>query len=470
MALMDAIRPEMFFPTFVWNAEDGAVGGNDPGGEPADAGDAGAPAPEDGAVGGSDLSVDDMTPPDGMTIEEFKEVLNEDPEFADMVKKEQEQRKAPQGKKQPQPPDEGEEGPAANADTGEPDEGDGDTGGDAVFADDIIKGLKGEHLSALPEDAQTAIGEFYQEHEATREELGRTKQQLDAILEDPIVQHRKDLIAQGKGGLEYELPKMADEDKRAIQEQFDLDDGDMEKLDKLIYKHAERVARAHTYNQSMYANQKQQVEQRLSEGKNALMKLGELNPNLKLKETDLSKFFTTKNNRFVYNEDHPEIEQFKNGVGKIREWAINKKMNYADIADFVDRYGSEALYTAAAKDLKMPVAFNTEERDGEIVKRAKQAALKPFLKGSSAGLASRSGSSHSGQARQKTEAKERNGGYNIERLATDEKYYSEAIERGLSGKGAEEHMAKINALRAKGEAALRKRSGRRSGVKVELVE
>jgi hypothetical protein len=115
-----------------------------------------------------------------------------------------------------------------------------------------------------------------------------------------------------------------------------------------------------------------------------------------------------------------------------------------------EAFGDEAVYALAARKLGLPVAFNTEERDQKMLASALRKKLGSLIKNGSGELSPKGGSNLS---QTKTSAVIKFG-YDIERLASDTKYY----ERALTAKpGDPAHMSLIESLADEGEALLDKK-------------
>jgi hypothetical protein len=149
-----------------------------------------------------------------------------------------------------------------------------------------------------------------------------------------------------------------------------------------------------------------------------MLGLSQFDKGLAVKETDIAKFYKFENGKTVYNDRHPEIETFKNGIGRFIEWAcahgIDNRMAV--------KMGAKAFYAAAAADLDRPVAMNTTDRDKKIASDAVRKKLAPFLKGNSGGTLNVAGGN---AAQNRTAEPALVHGFNAEKLAEDPAYLRE---------------------------------------------
>jgi hypothetical protein len=327
---------------------------------------------------------------------------------------------------------------------------------DLAFADNVIEGLKGEDLGKLPDEAQEAIGKFYAKHEEVSKKLTETESRLNRLLEDPVAKMRAELLDSGKQ--EFPVRGMTQTEKTNLVSKFQSEVGltqeEAEQIMKVIDKGVDSVARdmAQDYanNHIVQSNNQRKAQETIKKGQEIIMSLSQYNSQLALNEKNISAFYVKgPDGKPVINEQHPEAGKFKEGLGKIVSWCAKLGLSYDRIVDM----GPKAIYAAAAASLDMPVALNTEKRDKKILADAKLAALKPFLKakpgeGKPLSTTKQSGSSE----RRSAEKTIVDGGYDLNRLASDPEYYESAISKKY---GDPEHKAKIDRMVEKGRASQR---------------
>lgn len=472
---------QQMIPMRFYNSPDGAAGGggtedppnhsDDDGGEDLGGEDLGGG--DDGGDSGSkddDPIVSEAAAEIGVSEEEMKEILRSDPEFAKNLKK---SKGEPEDKNKGGEDDHGSEddsGDGSSADSdkdkqkpeGADDNSSTDDGeSDSDFADNVIDGLKGSEFKKLSEDAQEAVAKFYEKAQSDSQKATETETRMQKLLEDPIIKFRAEAIEAGRAA-EVEVRGLSAEEKKGIVDkavsELGLDSDDGEKLLEIIGNGLEQVAKDMATDLSQKAILAQDAQRRVEEttkkGVEMILGLSKYNKALAVKETDIKKFYKPDGKGgFVYNEDHPEIETWKNGLGKIQTWAAQKGIGYDKALDL----GDKVFYAMAAAALDMPIALNTGERDKKIVSEARKKALAPFLKGSGPRTLATEGSTGVVD-RKKAAQTVTHGGFDVIRLVQDQAYYNKTIERRPND---EEWLEKVYAAAEKGRNILNKRKSQR---------
>jgi hypothetical protein len=332
--------------------------------------------------------------------------------------------------------------------------GEGTDSGVFEFADDVIKGLSGEDFAKLPEAAQDALATYYQEAESRIAEAEGVKARVDSLLSDPVIKSRADMLDSGRA--DVQVRGMTAAEKQAVAERIradmDLDDDEISQVMTIVGTGIENVAKqmAEDYAQQAItlADQSRREMEIAKQGNDLMLSLAQFNKSLAVKETDLSKFYSYANGQWALNEKHPEYAVFKDGLGKIMDWAQKNKIGYAQALQL----GPESFYGAAAVALKMPVAFNTEERDKKMVADARKAALKPFLKEGKSNTLNPQGTQ--GVVDSKAAERVMSHGMDAIRLVEDGAYYDEMIVKSFGNPGMADKIAEAASV---GRAAIEKR-------------
>lgn len=334
--------------------------------------------------------------------------------------------------------DNGDSGKAGKGDQGS--DGAGKAGSDSDFSDDIIPGLKGEHFKGVPEEAQLAIAEFYQEHSELKKLHTSIAERIEKAEKDPVIKFRMRQIEEGKSDIEYESPKLTKEEIAVLKSESGLTDEDIQKFDKAINGFVQARVRANTFNHLQREENQRKAEETISKGQSMLLDLGKLNKEIALPAG------TKIGDIIEKGEKHPLYEKWKNGIGKVYDWCIKKGLRYDNITE----WDPEELYAAAAKTCGFPAAINTQKRDQKMIGDARRKALAPFLKNKSdsdaASTLGAPGSKHGA-----TDNKVVKDGVDLRRLATDDAYLDKQIEKNPT---SEEHRKKIYALAEQGRALL----------------
>ena len=333
------------------------------------------------------------------------------------------------------------------------------------FADDVIKGIKGKEFEKLPDDVKVAIAEFYNESQAKAAKATEAETRINKLLEDPVVRARASAIEAGRAA-ELQVRGMTADEKQTVIGKINdylgiadkddrLSEGDAVEILSIIEKGIESIATDMAQDLSNRTVAVQDSQRRAQEsarkGNELLLSLSEFNAGLAVKEKDVTKFYRLKDGYWVYNEAHPEIGKFKEGIGKISEWAQSNGID----SDKAVKMGAKAFYAAAAAALDMPVVFNAKERDKKIAAAVKEKALAPFLKSAASKTLNTQGTD-STVNREKAAALVIDG-VDVERLVTDQGYFDDVVNRKF---GDLDWLEKVNGFAAKGRAIINKKTGR----------
>lgn len=467
-------------PTRFYNSPEGAAGGEgenlppegddgiggdgeDLGGDP-DEGEDGGGEP----AGDNDPIISETAAELGIPEDEMKEILRTDPAFAESLKKSKgEPEDKTKGGEGDHDPDSGEGSSADSDEEKKTPEGADDNSSteegesDSDFADNVIDGLKGSEFSKLSEDAQEAVAKFYEKAQADSQKATEVESRMQKLLEDPVVKARAEAIEAGRAS-DVEVRGLTEQEKKGIVskvgDELGLDSDDREKLLSMIEDGIEKAAKEMASDLSQKAilvqDARRRAEETTKKGVEMILGLSKYNKTLAVKETDLAKFYKTDGKGgFVYNEDHPEIETWKNGLGKIQTWAAQKGIDYAKALEL----GDKAFYAMAAAALDMPVALNTGDRDKKMVAEIRKKALAPFLKGSSPRTLATEGSSGVVD-RKKAAQTVMVGGLDAVKLAEDQGYLNRMIEKRP---GDMAWLDKVTAAAEKGRTILNKRKSQK---------
>jgi hypothetical protein len=404
----------------------------------------------------------------GMPEDMAKEFMNNDPSFAEFVNSQPENEDrggngdhaAEEKAAEDSPADGGEDEPQ-DADADGKDSSAETDGEKFEFADNVIDGMTGEDFGKLPDSAQEALASFYAQSQAKVQEAEEYKSKVDALLNDPVIKSRAEMINAGRGDIAVrgltpvEKKSLVDSISKIVgleleEESLGSDEAKnlLSAIENGLETVAKQIAQDYTDQAILTADAVRQQAEISRQGNEALLGLRQFNKELEVKEKDISKFYVFGAGGAVsYNEKHPEIEKFKNGIGKISAWADEHGIDYAKML----KMGSKAFYAAAAAALDMPVALNTTARDQKIAADARKKALAPFLrtKGGTLDVDGRSAVIN----REKAETVTVNG-MDAVRLVEDGNYYDEVVARRPNDA---DWLAKVEAAATKGRAIIDKR-------------
>jgi len=396
----------------------------------------------------------------GLPEDFLKNALESDPEMKALIegKKPGEDKKGSEGHDA-----EGESGEdsAADGQKQEPSADEKDSGNEeapAPFADDVIPGLKGEVFGKLPEEAQEAVAKFYEEAQEKTRKAESLEATLNTLKQDPLIRSR---IAAAEAGVTVPVRGVSQAEAQSIAgiliEKLGLDaESEAGAITDTVAALARGIEGIAQDMAQGYAGQSLQTLEALREvaeidkqGDALLFGLSQFDKNLALKETNLAKFYTfdPTTKKTVFNEKHPEIEKYKNGLGKFVQWASDRGMDNRQIV----KMGAKAFYAAAAADMGKAVTFNSADRDKKIAAEARKSVLNAFRKTGGGTLATQ-GTAPAGKSGQYIE-----NGIDVTKLATDGSYFDELVAKRP---GDMAWIDKLSELEAKGREIINRKQAR----------
>jgi hypothetical protein len=429
-------------------------------GEQGAAGGAASPAPDGGTSGA----------PAALEVEGIPSAaIESDPEYQQMLEEEraENEKKGKEGKEGDKPgPDEGtapakgDEPGAEGEDKGKKDDKEVEEEEDLDIstldlADDVIPGIKGEHLKALPKEALLAIADFNEKNKVSSEQAEQTKGELEKLLADSVVKRRHELIKQGKQ--DFDVRGLNEKEKKSmiseLGEKFDLNPQEAEQIFDVFKVRIDEVvkqaANDTVQNILLDEDRQQKSTKTQKEGRQLFLSMGKFNKDLAFKETDASKFWTDDGK---LNDRHPEAKKFREKVYPIMQSFAKAKIGYNELLTLREEYGEEGLYALAAKKHGLSVAINTAARDTKMLNSELRKKLAPLMKGSSvAELNAKGGGVGGSSSPSKAVIKH---GYDVERLHTDADYYEQAYTAKGTDKG---HMDLIDRLAEEGETLVQRK-------------
>jgi hypothetical protein len=309
---------------------------------------------------------------------------------------------------------------------------------ESEYEDDIIPGLKGSQFSELPEDIQTIVATTRNKIDEMSNELKTVKEEYEALLKDPVVQHRKDLIQQGISENAYEIPEVSAQLLNKIKQAFDSDN--LEKAAELINEYGKNTADAGASKANMMMSERQKREATLSKAAENLFKLSKLNPALNIDIDDVSKIINTPFEKLgVIGEILTDLQQ-KKADGII-----------GNVARYIAETDPEVLYAQIAIKKNLPIVKNADKQINDKIKKSNNELLDRFKK---------SKDKSSGQMPTDTSVDNKSvhksshirDGIDIIKLAKDDDYHEQILNQRQDIKWLE----KISQLRADGEKLLEK--------------
>jgi len=339
-------------------------------------------------------------------------------------------------------------------DNTEDDEDSGDSEDERFeFEDDVIPGVKGEHLKNIPVEAQEAIGKYVSEYSEAKQNLEKGQARLDALLKDPYVRYRAQLIDSGNSNQSISQEVYDDHIVKGLKERLGLSDDEVKELESVTKEAAERHAQVVIHNDMSESQKQAQAEKAVEESNKIVSSMAEFFPELSVDETDFRNFYRLDNNgNAELNKDHPEFEKWEKGQRDFIEWLREKGISRHEII----RRGRASLAAQYAEDRNKPFALNAKERDAQIRKNLRKSSLSPLLKKSGGkGLSSQSSNTDQGLAGNSKRVMK--GGFDIMRLATDDSYFDAALEKNP---GSIEHINKLEKLREEGFSLSEKRANK----------
>lgn len=316
---------------------------------------------------------------------------------------------------------------AAPAQSGDP----ADDDDDVEFEDNIIEGLKGADFGAMTKEGRAAVAGYYEKTKALETEKTKAQTELDALLADPIVQHRREIMTNGMAQSQYQIPEMTKEEVQKI-----LNEPDDSRAAELVNQAAQRMAGVVLNNKMIVESQRQTAEKVDKAGSAILLAAGNLHPQFKVKETDISKL----------KPGHPEFENYKKSHQEIVKYCSERNMKF----DALAKMKPESLYALVATENGWPVAFNTQKRDMQIRADATRDALTPFLKQKKKGEATPMPAAGRDSSQKKSGGANKDGIDEI-RLATDDNYHDQVLRRRPFD---EKWLDKVGEMREAGERKL----------------
>lgn len=397
----------------------------------------------------------------------FKDIVKNDPDYAKILKENQSKQTDKSADADPSKAKKPEDtsGTPKTDDKAATDTDDQNTGTDAdgkpQFEDNVIEGLKGEDFGKLSDDGQIAISNLLEKAETAQKELTEVQSKLSQYENDPIIKQRVSMLNSGKTLYDvkgFTSAEMADATKYLINK-YGLDESDASGILRDLKSYVDTVikddAMAIASNNALQAETDRKVKETKEQGRKLFLGLSEFNKNLELKETNIERFYKGKdqNGNPVYNEAHPEIDKYRNGIEKIMKHCHSVGISY----DHAIKMGPKQVYALAAAALDLPVSMNNQDQLQKIALEQKKQALSRFLRKGSGTLSIESKTSQA--ERQETKQNFVNGGYDVVRLANDPDYYEQCLAQ--KGFGDLEHKAKLDKLAEKGRAVEKERLKRK---------
>jgi hypothetical protein len=419
-------------------------------------------APVSGGVEGFDSDIP--------VPKEFLEgAIESDPEYQELLKQEAELKKNSDKK----PKDHAEESETAEEENAgaeatesaegetevkdQPDDKNSGEEDDFQFADDVIEGLKGEHLKVLPTEAKLAIAEYYGKTAEVAKERDALKGRLEELASDPVVKLREELLKQGTN--QFSVRGITKQEKDALTAKmikFGLNAEEAEEMFSMVGDTIEAVSKERAedilHNRVIEEDQRRKTDQTITEGRSIFLKLGQFNEGLKFKETDANKFWKKdQSGQMVPDEKHPEYKKFAEKVLPVMEALGKAGINYGTLIKLEKEIGTDGVYAMLAKKHGLPVAINTGDRDRKIVQSELRKKMAPFLKGAS----SEELAAGQGKSRTPEQSAVMKHGYDITKLASDQTYYESVVD---SKPGDLKHAELVSKLADEGQAYLNKKT------------
>jgi hypothetical protein len=423
------------------------------------------------------ISLDAIEKPADLNVpdEYFRESLRDDPEYAELLRSQQASKGVKPEKKEVDT-DKGVDADSlsteekeVNTDTDkqateEPGTEDKntstETGAEEVFADNVIEGLKGEDFGKLSDEGKLALSSFLEKTESSQKELAKVQSKLSQFENDPIIKSRMAMLQSGKDA--YDVGGLNQTEKAGIvnhlQSKYGIDSEDANSIIKDIEDGLDTVAKQratdianNTLLQSEAVRKNKEV---IENGRKMFLGLSVFNKSLEIKEKDISKFYVGVNadGSPIYNNRHPEIDNFKNGVEKIMKHCASVGIGY----EHAIKMGPKQVYALAAAALDLPVSMNNQQQLQAIAKDVKMQALSRWKKAGSGTLSVESKTSQA----ERNSAKQNHvdGGYDVVKLANDGDYYEKCLNQKPLDLG---HKQKIDALVEKGRSIERAKSSKK---------
>lgn len=420
---------------------------------------------EEGAAGGADVTPPPAEPSpepdyiDGVPRGFVEEYRANDPNYEKLIAEEKklaDKSEPAKGDTTDEPPSDEADGETPKEDDTPADDNSGEDEDSFDFQDDVIEGLKGEHLKAIPKEAKLAIADFYAKHsELTEKEKGLSAR-LEKLIADPVVRMREEMIKSGQD--QFPVRAVTQAEKASLTQRLQTKLGVNAEEAELIFEEVQdhikatsnEIAEDLVNNMTLQKEEARKVDEITSKGRNVFLELGKFNKALAFKETDGNKFWVKKDDGWMPNESHPEFKKFSETLIPVMTALGESGIRYKEIVNLTEKFGTEAVYAMVAKKLNLPVAINTEARDQKMLKSELQKRMAPFLKANTPSELTAS----AGKDKPATKTHVKNG-YDIVKLASDIGYY----ERARNAKPNDmNHADMISRLAEEGDAIIRSKT------------
>lgn len=351
----------------------------------------------------------------------IEDQLKNDTEYVEAVKKNKKADKKPAEKKADETPEETPAEDANLSDAGKEKPAEAPAEDDDApieFEDNIIEGVSGEEMAALPETVQVSIVKARQVLDAAKREKDEVAAIRAKLEADPIAKDRLKRIEAGETDNLYEVPAIADADITRLQGL--IDEGKTEDFKKELVKVASQIAQTTLQNKTLERAASEKVTKSLNDAGSVLLALGKLNKDLVI-EMKPEEIISIKPDNKLY-------AQYKSGVGKIVDEIIQMKNKgiIKDVAGFINESGPEGVYSYFAKKNGWPLVLNADKKINDQIAQSNRDLLKMFSKGNKEHAAPvQGGASAVDKNKAKTMMKE--GGVDAVRLAKDTKYHEEVL-------------------------------------------
>jgi hypothetical protein len=375
-------------------------------------------------------------------------MLADDPEYQKQVKEEAAAAASKPGEKpieeKEEPPKEDEpanEEPETVVEKNDDIDGDGEEPAkeEVEYEDNVIPGLTGKQFSALPDDVREVVAKAATQAEELKTKSSETQSRLEKLLNDPIVKHRDEMIKTGKSDLTYELPTITDQQFAEILKCVDEDTPEARKKARDILgdivKQSSELSESNT---RILENSKFNTQKMLNSAGKNLLKLGELNAELKCDITDPDKLVETP---------FEKLGNLGKVLQKLSEMQANKTIT--SVAKYISERKPEALYAEMAVELGLPLVLNADKKIRDIVKKSNQALADRYRKNKDGN----GGQMPSGKEvdSKKIKSGQVVDGIDIVKLATNDDYHEKML---YKNSGDLKWVDKISRLRERGERFL----------------
>lgn len=243
-----------------------------------------------------------------------------------------------------------------------------------TYENDVtIDGLtfKKEMLQKTPVEVLENIGKIISTNKDLTDQLATVSTANNEFSEDPVIKQRMKRLEEGKGDVAYAAYGMSKDTRKHLEETLELKEDEIVALNKEFEK--DMIDNVNLAVNSILLKNKndQDVKEQGKKGMDVLLAFGDINPEFKVKETNIENFWLKK-------EKHPEWNTFIKGTGRYQKH-LREKLGYerySELAKFSEN--PKALYALIATDLGEPVAFNTKARDTKIRQSERDKMLEIF--------------------------------------------------------------------------------------------